>query len=245
MVVPKTPQNYRDCLASTYEELLHKKHSVVTPPNHSNIVLGIHDHQSEPRFSYTRAPSNQTLNVSRDGASTTSLGNLCQCFTTLIVKNFFLISSLNLPSFSFKTLPLVLSQQVLLKILKGCNKVSPGASLLQAEQPQVSQPFFTGEVLQPSDHFCSPPLDPLQQLHVFPVLRAPELDSVLQLESSLAEKDLGVLVDTRLNMSQQCALAAKKVNDTLGCIRQSIASSPGEATPGGHNWAQFRAPQYK
>ncbi|KAK4832076.1 hypothetical protein QYF61_020632 [Mycteria americana] len=62
-----------------------------------------------------QAPSNLTLNVARDGASTTSLGNLFQCFTTLIVKNFFLISSLNLPSFSLKPLPLVLSQQVLLK----------------------------------------------------------------------------------------------------------------------------------
>ena len=39
-----------------------------------------------------RAPSNLALNVSRDGASTTSLGNLGQGFTTLMVKNFFLIS---------------------------------------------------------------------------------------------------------------------------------------------------------
>ncbi|KAK4820661.1 hypothetical protein QYF61_002865 [Mycteria americana] len=36
------------------------------------------------------------------------------------------------------------------------------------------------EVFHPSDHFCGPPLDPLQQVHVFPVLRAPELDAVLQ-----------------------------------------------------------------
>ncbi|KAK4827897.1 hypothetical protein QYF61_022320 [Mycteria americana] len=127
-----------------------------------------------------RAPSNLTLKVSRDGASTTSLGNLCQCFTTFIIKNFFLISSLNLPSFTLKPLPLVLSQQALPKRLKGCNKVSPGASLLQAEQPQLSQPFFIGEVLQPSDLFCSPPLDLLQQVHVFPVLRAPELDAIFQ-----------------------------------------------------------------
>jgi len=39
-----------------------------------------------------RALSNLTLNVSRDGASTTSLGTLAQCFITLIVKNFCLIS---------------------------------------------------------------------------------------------------------------------------------------------------------
>ena len=45
-----------------------------------------------------------------------------------------------------------------------------------------------------------------------------------QLEGNLAEKALGILVDTTLNMSQQCALAAKKANGILGCIRQSIAS---------------------
>ncbi|TRZ12030.1 hypothetical protein HGM15179_015093 [Zosterops borbonicus] len=44
------------------------------------------------------------------------------------------------------------------------------------------------------------------------------------LESSFAEKDLEILVSTRLNMSKQCALVAKKPDVMLGCIRQSIAS---------------------
>ncbi|KAK4814330.1 hypothetical protein QYF61_014844 [Mycteria americana] len=68
-------------------------------------------------------------------------------------------------------------------LLEGCNKVSPEPSLLQAEQPQLSQPVLVGEVLQPSHHFRGPPLDSLQQLHVLLVLRAPELDAALQVGS--------------------------------------------------------------
>lgn len=68
-----------------------------------------------------------------------------------------------------------------LKMFININKITSEFSFLKTEQAQLAQPFLTGQMLQDFHHPCGPPLDPLQMLHILPVLDSSKLDAVVQL----------------------------------------------------------------
>ena len=70
-----------------------------------------------------------------------------------------------------------------MRLLEGHNEVSPESFSIQAQQAQLPQSSFMGEMFQSSDNLCGPPLGQFQQLCILPVLEVPGLDTILQMGS--------------------------------------------------------------
>ena len=84
------------------------------------------------------------------------------------------------------------------------------------------------EVQQGQMHSCTPALNSMHQYRL----------AVDLLESSSAEKNLGVLVDNKLSMSQhgQCVLVTKKASGILSCITKKGSSGLREVIPSTLPW---------
>ena len=117
---------------------------------------------SVPFSSSHRWASRCVLYISKEGYSTTSLGNLLLCCITFTIKNFFCMFVWNFLCSSFRPLLLVLSLHTTekslasslclplpLRYLQTFIRSPPQSSFLQAEQIQVTPPFLIKEMLRP------------------------------------------------------------------------------------------------
>ena len=133
-----------------------------------------------PLYQVAQSPIQPGLEHFQEWASTASLGNLFQCLTTLTVNNFFPVSDLSPPSFSLKISIHALAKKILSPAFLSAHfnfwkaTISYPWSLLfsKLKKLQLSQPVFTWEVLQPSDHTHGFPLDLLQQVHTLLMLES-------------------------------------------------------------------------
>ncbi|XP_071594637.1 ubiquitin carboxyl-terminal hydrolase CYLD-like isoform X2 [Heliangelus exortis] len=190
----------------------------------------------QPRL--LKASSNLVLNTSR--AATTSLGNLLQSLTTLILKNF-LRSSLNLFSFSLNPFPFVLLLNTLMKSPSPAFRDWKAAlrflqfCLFQAQQSQLFQPLLVAEVLQPLDHLCGFPLDSFQQICVLPMVGTPELDTVLEEEEGTTDIFREIPMDSVVKESLQSLFSPFESDVGLGHpnqLQQELSESTEECEGG-------------
>jgi len=106
------------------------------------------------------------LNTSRDGGSTTALGSVLHCLTTLSMNNFFLMSSLNFSWCNFNDIsshPIFFylgiktnthHSTTSFQVVIENDKVSPQPPILQTKQCHFSQPLLIRIVLwTPHQHF--------------------------------------------------------------------------------------------
>ena len=92
-------------------------------------------------------------------------------------------------------------------------------SLLQAKQAHLTQLFFIKEMLQPSDHLCGPPLDPL-------ALLATPLDAAQDTISLLGCSDTRLAhVQVFVHQDPQVHVAALNASFSQSVLTSRIAST--------------------
>lgn len=106
---------------------------------------------------------------------------------------------------------------------KFANDISLGEGANLSERHAASQRDFARSCFSPGAALCASPCWTFWGSY-FPISPSCRWYMLEQPESSLAEKDLGVLLPIRLNMSQECVLVTKKASGILGCLRMSDAS---------------------
>ena len=78
--------------------------------------------------------------------------------------------------------------------------------------------------------FCGPPLDALQQVHVFPVLRIPHLDTVFQVRShqprAEGQDPLSDLLTTTLDAAHDTVGFLGCEDTLLACVQLAIHKYP-------------------
>ena len=140
-------------------------------------------------------PCHQFLNVSRDGDSTSHLGNLCQCMTTLTVKDFLRNTRKSkLPMFPLvfiTSCPATVNVSSVrlcihcnyhsFSVVIESNHISLSQLFLTAQKNMFSQAFLKFPVFQHSDCLCDPFNKGLfLNAPIFLVLGSRTLDPALQ-----------------------------------------------------------------
>lgn len=100
--------------------------------------------------------------------------------------------------------------------------------LLQVEQTLLPQPFFI--VLQPSNDLHNPPLDLIQQSHIFPELGAPRLDIPDGISQGQSIGD-NPLLPTHLFMQPRIQLTIRVVNTHFWLVPSFSSTRTPTSTP--------------
>ena len=126
------------------------------------------------------------FNTDGQWTSTTSLGSLSQCLTTLTAQKCFQMPSLTLPwpfpcsSISYQKQSLAPPSAFPPQGASGSTEVASWPLLLWAGQSQCPQPLLVAHAFLPCYQLCCPSLDVFKDFNILSILGSPELHTVFR-----------------------------------------------------------------